>query len=271
MKIEVSLLTRKLGEYLQKKISEVYNGLNVSFESYPSDNMEDDPTATETAINALSPGDAVLVLTRGATHYALAMYAVRRGLHVLIRLPAVETTKEHRELIDEAKKHNVFVYVEYHRRYDPANMYIRDRARTELGDFNYFYSYMALKRPLVGKDLDISYYLNSHHIDVNDWMVPDYEPLRVTATASKGFATELEDDSWTASNITLAVDWGHPQDKKKRATGIYTARWAAAHAAPGGHPNEYYDYMGSNGELRIEGNRGYGVANTDGSISWVDP
>jgi D-galacturonate reductase len=50
--------------------------------------------------------------------------------------------EHHQALLAAAKKHNVFVYIEHHKRYDPAYADARFRAQ-KLGDFNYFYSYMS--------------------------------------------------------------------------------------------------------------------------------
>jgi len=103
------------GEHLQKNITQVYNGLDTSFDSYPT-NEERDPEAYKTAIDALSPGDAITIFTPDSTHFPIAMYAIQRGVHVLIAKPAVKTLKEHQELVSEAKKNNVFVFIEHHKR-----------------------------------------------------------------------------------------------------------------------------------------------------------
>ena len=83
--------------------------------------------------------------------------------------------------------------VEYHKRFDPIYSDARNRARN-LGPFSYFYSYMAQPkqqldtfRAWAGKSSDINYYLNSHHIDVHNWMVSHMShPTRVTALAATG-------------------------------------------------------------------------------------
>lgn len=61
---------------------------------------------------------------------------------MLVTKPAVKLLDHHQKLLEAAKKHNVFVYVEHHKRFDPAYADARFRA-TKLGDFNYFYSYMS--------------------------------------------------------------------------------------------------------------------------------
>jgi hypothetical protein len=84
----------------------------------------------------------VTIFTPDTTHYPIALYAIERGIHVLITKPAVKLLEHHQELLSAAKKNNVFVYIEHHKRYDPAYADARFRAQ-KLGDFNYFYSYMS--------------------------------------------------------------------------------------------------------------------------------
>jgi D-galacturonate reductase len=84
----------------------------------------------------------VTIFTPDTTHYPIAQYAIERGIHVLITKPAVKLLEHHQDLLALAKKHNVFVYIEHHKRYDPAYADARFRAQ-KLGDFNYFYSYMS--------------------------------------------------------------------------------------------------------------------------------
>jgi D-galacturonate reductase len=122
-----------------------------------------------------------------------------------------------------------------------------------------------------GKDSDISYYLNSHHIDVNESMIPDYKPVRVMASAAKGIATNLGCDPATEDTITLLTDWVKKDDPSKRATGVYTAGWAAPQNA-GVHSNQYFHYMASKGEIRVnQAKRGYDVTEDDAGLLWYNP
>lgn len=153
------------------------------------------------------------------------------------------------ELLQEARKHKVFVYVEHHKRYDPVYWDAKHRAKT-LGDFNYFYSYMSQPKSQLetfkawaGKDSDISYYLNSHHIDICDTLVSQagWRPRKVTASSSRGTAEELGCVQGTEDTITLLVEWvnGLPGNENKVATGVYTASWTAPQNA-GVHSNQYF-------------------------------
>jgi D-galacturonate reductase len=265
-------------EHLYKNITQVYNGLDTSFDSYPEGDVRN-PEAYKTAIDALSPGDAITVFTPDPTHFPIALYAIRKGIHVMVTKPAVMKLEEHQGLISEARKHNVFVYVEHHKRFDPAYADARYKAVSgKLGDFNYFYSYMSQPKSQLetfkawaGKDSDISYYLNSHHIDVCESMVPEYRPVRVTGSASKGIATDLGCVPQTEDTITLLVDWVKRDDENKRATGVYTASWTAPQKA-GVHSQQYFHYMASKGEVRVnQAKRGYDVTEDEGGLVWYNP
>nr|POE88223.1 udp-n-acetylglucosamine 3-dehydrogenase [Quercus suber] len=265
-------------EHLDKNITQVYNGLDTAFESYPG-NDERDSEAYKKAIDALSPGDAITIFTPDTTHYPIALYAIERKIHVLITKPAVKLLKEHQHLLEESRKHNVFVYIEHHKRFDPAYADARNRAvKGNLGEFNYFYSYMSQPKSQLetfkawaGKDSDISYYLNSHHIDVCESMVPAYRPVKVTGSASTGIATDLGCVPETEDTITLLVDWEKKDGSGRRATGIYTASWTAPQKA-GVHSNQYFHYMASKGEVRVnQAKRGYDVTEDESGLTWYNP
>ncbi|KAG0648329.1 scyllo-inositol 2-dehydrogenase (NAD(+)) [Hyphodiscus hymeniophilus] len=266
-------------EHLHKNISQVYNGLDTSFDSFPP-NDKRDPEAYKAAIDALSPGSAITIFTPDTTHYPIALYAIERKIHVLITKPAVKTLAHHQLLLDAAHKHGVFVYIEHHKRYDPAYADARHKAQT-LGDFNYFYSYMSQPksqletfRAWAGVDSDISYYLNSHHIDICESMVQQrgYTPVKVSASASKGCAVDLGCDPSTEDTISLLVHWVKRDDESRRATAVYTASWTAPQRA-GVHSNQYFHYMGAKGEIRIDqAKRGYDVADDSvGQLMWYNP
>ncbi|GKZ64026.1 hypothetical protein AnigIFM50267_000318 [Aspergillus niger] len=261
--------------HLQKNISEVYNGLDVSFTSFPADNTSD-PEAYKAAIDALPAGSAITIFTPDPTHYPIALYAIQRKIHVLITKPATKLLSDHLDLLAESRKHNVVVYIEHHKRFDPAYSDARAKA-AKLGDFNYFYSYMSQPKSQLetfkawaGKDSDISYYLNSHHVDVNESMVPDYVPVKVTASAATGTAVELGCAHETEDTITLLVEW-KKKDGSRMATGVYTSSWTAPQRA-GVHSNQYFHYMGSKGEIRVnQAKRGYDVAEDEAGLSWINP
>ncbi|KAJ5130515.1 uncharacterized protein N7515_006554 [Penicillium bovifimosum] len=263
-------------DHLHRNISQVYNNLDTSFTSFPADDQTD-PDAYKTAIDALPKGSAITIFTPDSTHYPIALYAIERGHHVLITKPATQRLEHHLSLVEAARKHGVFVFIEHHKRFDPAYSDARAKAKT-LGDFNYFYSYMSQPKSQLetfkawaGRDSDISYYLNSHHIDICESMVPEYKPVRVTATASQGTAAALGCVPETEDTITLLVEWRRRDNPAKIATGVYTASWTAPLNA-GVHSNQYFHYMAANGEIRVnQAKRGYEVTGDDQGLIHYNP
>jgi D-galacturonate reductase len=127
-----------------------------------------------------------------------------------------------------------------------------------------------------GKESDISYYLNSHHIDICEFIVRDqgWRPTTVRASASVGISEEVGCVKGTEDTITLLVDWTRPNDDK-RATGIFTASWTAPMNA-GVHSQQHFHYIASKGEINVnQAKRGYDVVDeTDASSSplkWYNP
>jgi D-galacturonate reductase len=125
-----------------------------------------------------------------------------------------------------------------------------------------------------GRESDISYYLNSHHIDINDSMVQErgYVPVSVNASSSKGVAVELGCDPCTEDTISLLVTWNKQGEPSKRAVGVYTASWTAPQKA-GVHSNQYFHYLAANGEVRVDqAKRGYDIADDSvGQLQWLNP
>jgi hypothetical protein len=94
-------------------------------------------------------------------------------------------------------------------------MYIEARARLRsFGDFSFFQAFKSQPRKQLktfdswaGVISDISFHLNSHHVDYHCWCMQGVaQPVSVSASASAGVATQaLGRDS--ADSITLMVQW----------------------------------------------------------------
>lgn len=120
-----------------------------------------------------------------------------------------------------------------------------------------------------GRGSDISYYLNSHHVDFHSWTVGDcMRPIVVTAAASHGVAASLLGRP-CEDTISLQVTWERPAasaaGSEPRRTGIatYTASWVAPKSDV--HSQQRFHCMCADGEVSIDqAHRGYTVA-TDGA------
>ena len=204
--------------HMKRCIADVYRDTDITCDTFPQDDQVD-PQAYEAAIPTFQAGDVAIIFTPDDTHFDIAMKCIQHGMHVMVTKPIVKTLEHHMLLSQAAKTKNVLVAVEVHKRFDPFYADARDRARASLGQFQYLYAYMSQPkhqletfRAWAGKSSDISYYLNSHHIDWSEWTLANIaRPIRVTATGSTGVA--MAKDIPTEDSITLTVQWENLVDK----------------------------------------------------------
>jgi D-galacturonate reductase len=254
--------------HMQRALS-VYDGIDPSvIETWPADTKVD-PEAYREAAAAFKPGDMAIIFTPDDSHFDIAMACMERGMHVMITKPPVKTVKEHRALVEAAKKHNVLCVAELHKRFDPFYLDARDRIRSSLGPFSYYWAYMSQPKHQLetfkawaGKSSDISYYLNSHHIDYHEWcMHGRARPTRVVAHSSNGVAKTKLDGVETEDTITIVVDWRNFEDASI-GHGVYTSSWIAPKADV--HSQQRWFYMGQKGEItEDQAHRGYSVCQDD--------
>lgn len=75
--------------------------------------------------------DAVSVATPDPYHKDPVITAIRHGKHVLVEKPMATTLADAREIIDAAEKAGVRVMVDYHKRWDPASIAVRNKLAEE--------------------------------------------------------------------------------------------------------------------------------------------
>lgn len=265
-------------KHLEENIANVYH-MDVKCDTFPRDDVKRDVAAFKAALDTLSPGDVTTIFTPDDTHFEIAKYAIERQIHVLVTKPPVKTLAEHLELVALARKHKVFVMVEYHKRWDPIYRDARFRANTKLGDFSFFQSFMSQPkfqletfRAWAGKSSDISYYLNSHHIDLHCWSMHGLaKPTTVTASGAGGVATAAPYNcpAGTEDTITLLTNWKNIKSGNP-GTALYTASWSAPKADV--HSQQRFHYMGHEGEMTVDqAHRNYNVCTHDDGLNSVNP
>ena len=244
----------------------------------PADDVAFDPQAFR-GRSALNKGDVVTIFTPDDTHFKICMVCIEAGLHVLCAKPIVKRLEDHTALAEAAKRHSGLVAVEDHKRFDPIYVDARDRVRAQLGPFSYFSSTMTQPKAQLdtfagwaGKSSDISYYLNSHHMDVHAWSVGrTSRPERVVAMAARGAAERRlkpSDNRAIEDTITLMVQWRNDDDSTGTAT--YTASWIAPRADS--HTQQHFHIMGHEGEIRVnQAKRGYEMSTDTAGFAQLNP
>lgn len=249
---------------MEKKIQNVYKDMSCNIEWFPEDSVKHDIASVKRAIQSFGKGGMCTIFTPDDTHFQIAMDAIEAGMHVMIAKPAVKNLEHHRKIAEAAKKKGVLVCVEYHKRFDPIYTDARDRIRG-FGNFSYYNATMTQHRTQLdtfsrwaGKSSDISYYLNSHHMDIHSWAVSHVaKPKTIMSMSCDGIADKRlarNDGSKCEDTITVMTQWENRDGSK--GTALYTASWAAPKADC--HTQQYFHYMGHEGEIRAcQDHRGY--------------
>jgi D-galacturonate reductase len=134
-------------------------------------------------------------------------------------------------------------------------------------------------RAWAGKSSDISYYLNSHHIDFCEWALHRRaRPVQVIGMGSTGafcgshamrqfdcrdaavdgVGIAHSKDMPTEDTITLTVQWEN-MDDHTLGHAVYTSSWVAPKADV--HSQQRFFYMGHKGEISVDqAHRGYTTA-----------
>lgn len=258
-------------EHFQKNLTFTNIG-SLDFEGFPKDGR--DPKAYEAALQAFSPGDVCSVFTPDDTHFEICKAALQRGLHVIVTKPMVKTLVEHKELVRVAREKGVLLQIEVHKRFDPIYNDARQRIQT-LGDFGYFTSFMSQPkmqletfRDWAGISSDISYYLNSHHVDFHVWAMQGIaKPVSVYATASTGVAEKILGRP-CEDTITLNVVWKNHSGSTGHA--VYTSSWVASKSDV--HSQQRFFCQMETAEVTVDqAHRGYFVAEDGVGFGSVNP
>lgn len=70
--------------------------------------------------------DAISIATPDAFHLEPTLAAIRKGLDVLVEKPLATTVEDAKTIVETAKEYNVRVAVDYHKRWDPAAINVRN-------------------------------------------------------------------------------------------------------------------------------------------------
>ena len=114
--------------------------------------------------------DAVLIATPVATHYELALRALRAGKHVFIEKPLTETPEQAEHLIAEAEARGLVLHVDHTFIYTGAIRKIRDLIDSgEIGDL-YYYDSVRVNLGLFQNDVDVMWDLAVHDLSIMDYL-----------------------------------------------------------------------------------------------------
>lgn len=139
-------------------------------------------TTTEPAELFRNPRiDAVAIATPVATHFQLAMDALRAGKHVLVEKPIASTSSEASRMIDEAARRGLVLLVDHTFVFTGAVNKIREVMRDESFGKLQYYDSTRVNLGLFQHDVNVMWDLAVHDLSIMAHVM-DCAPIAVSAT-----------------------------------------------------------------------------------------
>jgi predicted dehydrogenase len=125
--------------------------------------------------------DAVAIATPVATHFSLAMAALKAGKHVWLEKPMTETSLQARALVEEAEKRGLTLHVDHTFVYTGPVKKMRDMVQSgEVGKVLYYDS-TRINLGLFQRDVNVIADLAVHDFSILDYVFEQH-PIAVSAS-----------------------------------------------------------------------------------------
>ena len=159
--------------------------------------------------------DAVAVVTPDYLHETVVLAAAERGLHVLCQKPLATDEAAGRRMIAAARAAKVMLYVDFHKRFDPAHRALRQHIRQgKLGQVLYGDVIMEdrIEVPSVwfkkwADQSSPAWFLGTHFYDLVSWLTAA-KPVRVFAHGAKCKLAGLGLDTFDSVSAQVIYDQG---------------------------------------------------------------
>jgi len=173
--------------------------------------------------------DAVAVVTPDYLHKEITLEAARRKIHLLVQKPLATDPQEGREMIAAAEENNVMLYVDFHKRFDPGHIHLRQAVRSgKLGEIQYGYVCMEdiILVPSVwfknwAQHSSPAWFIGIHFFDLLYWIL-GMAPVRVYASGIKKKLVSMGIDTYDSlqskfeyengASVTVDSSWIIPNN-----------------------------------------------------------
>jgi predicted dehydrogenase len=217
--------------------------------------------------------DACIIAVPDHLHFAFGKICLQHGIHTLMVKPLTPTVAEAKELITIAEKNNLFACVEFHKRYDETNLWIK-KAITEnkIGKLNYFtvdYS-QRIDIPLKtfkgwSDKSNIFQYLGVHYVDLI-YFLTKFKPVRIAAYGTDGILKKQGINTY--DSVHALIEWQHSSNK---FISSFNTNWIDPNCSSA-LSDQKYKVIGTEGRIECDQkNRGVELVTPATGIQQINP
>lgn len=159
--------------------------------------------------------DAVAIATPVATHFEIALEALRAGKHVLLEKPMAATADQALRLIDEAERRRLALMVDHTFVFTGAVRKIRETIQAgDLGEI-YYYDSVRVNLGVFRNDVNVIWDLAAHDFSIVDYLLAQ-SPCAISATGMNHVPGGVENIAWVTAFfqspliVHLGLNWLAP-------------------------------------------------------------
>lgn len=220
--------------------------------------------------------DCAIICLPDHLHFKAAKRVLERGIHCLVVKPLTPTLATAKELIALQSRRNLYAAVEFHKRFDEANLYVKRMLDEKtLGPILFFsvdYS-QRISIPLTAfrswaDKTNIFQYLGVHYVDLI-YFLTGHLPCRAMAVGTKKvlIAKGLN----TYDSVHAIIEWKNPQRKQDVFVSQFNTSWIDPETSTA-LSDQRYKIVGMNGRIECDQkNRGIEVVHESLGVSHINP
>jgi predicted dehydrogenase len=156
---------------------------------------------------------AVSIATPDHLHGDIILYALEHNLHVFVEKPLEICSEKAKKIVELAKEKNLLVQVDFHKRYDPYHMEIKQLiSQGKIGKLLYGYCYMEDKIvvpkewfPHWVNETSPAWFLGTNFVDLIYWLIRS-KAITVSAKGQKGKLTSMGIDTCDSIQAMVTYD-----------------------------------------------------------------
>ncbi len=172
--------------------------------------------------------DTAIVSLPDHLHYKFINVCASLNLHTITVKPFVETLTQAELLVDKFKRRNLVGCVEFHKRFDKANILLKNRLVSQsisriFVDYSQDRKVVLKYFPKWANSSNVFQYLGVHYVDLIHWMTGAL-PIDVNAYSSG--KTLIKDGIAVADNVDVIIKW---RGKESDFLSVHLTSWAESH------------------------------------------
>jgi len=162
--------------------------------------------------------DAAIVSVPDHLHFRVTSFLIKLKIHCLVVKPLCKNIKEVKELIKLSNNKKVLGLVEFHKRFDEANLTIKNKIENkEIGSLLYSVVEYSQKKIIPTKifkswsnKTNVFQYLGVHYVDLI-YFFTRFKPVSVKAWGQKEFLKSKKINNWDSIQVT--IEWLKPNGR----------------------------------------------------------